>query len=436
MFKDKEQKTKVIQLTLFVVTLISTTLAGAEWMTGKSILYGAQTIDMSEFLNGLQFSIPFLGILTIHEFGHYFTAQYHKVRVTLPYYIPLWLGFLGGPSIGTMGAVIRIKDHINSRKKYFDIGIAGPLAGFIIALFVLQYGFTHLPPIDYVFKIHPEYEQWGKDYHLYAYENKDMIGITLGPNLLFWFFENYVANDTSLIPHPNEMLHYPYLLAGYLALFFTALNLLPIGQLDGGHILYGLIGEKKHRFVSGSLFLVFIYYAGLGVVNPFVLSDYLFVEIFYFIFLYYCFHRFTPLKRNRLMYASIIFSAQFATSFLFPHVEGYTGWLLFAFVLGRFLGIYHPPVLHNEPLDFKRKVLGWISLAVFVVSFSPQPFIIEDNYSNENKSDTPTFLSTVKPSPYLTRMDNPNSMARASSISINCGDEIRVLGCSPSGSKN
>lgn len=405
-------------------------------MTGKSILYGTQTINLSEFLNGLQFSIPFLGILTIHEFGHYFTAQYHKVKVTLPYYIPLWLGFLGGPSIGTMGAVIRIKDHINSRKKYFDIGIAGPLAGFIIALFVLQYGFTHLPPIDYVFKIHPEYEQWGKDYHLYAYENKDMIGITLGPNLLFWFFENYVVSDTSLIPHPNEMLHYPYLLAGYLALFFTALNLLPIGQLDGGHILYGLIGEKKHRLVSGGLFLVFIYYAGLGVINPFMLSDYLFVEIFYFIFLYYCFTRFTPLKRNRLMYASIIFSAQFATSFLFPQVEGYTGWLLFAFVLGRFLGIYHPPVQFDRPLDVKRKVLGWLSLAVFVVSFSPQPFIIEDDYSKENKSDTPTFLSTVNPSPYFTRIDKPNSIARASSISINCGDEISVFDCSPSGSKN
>ena len=436
MFKNKEQKTKVIQLALFIITLISTTIAGAEWMTGKSLIFTTPTINWNELLNGLQFSIPFLGILTVHEFGHYFTAQYHKVKVTLPYYIPLWLGFLGGPSIGTMGAVIRIKDHIDSRKKYFDIGIAGPLAGFVIAVLVLHYGFTHLPPLDYVFNIHPEYEQWGSDYPMHAYQDKDMVGITLGPNLLFWLFENFVVTDTSLLPHPNEMLHYPYLLAGYLALFFTALNLLPIGQLDGGHILYGLIGGKNHKKVSAGLFLVFIFYAGLGIVNPFMLSDYLLTEVLYFVFLFYSFHKFTPDIKNRLMFATIIFTAQFATVFIFSQVEGYSGWMLFAFVLGRFLGVYHPPVLYDEPLDMKRKVLGWVSLGVFVLCFSPQPFIIEDNYNSDDKSDTPTFLSTVKPSPYFTRIDKPNSIPRASNMLMNSGDEIKVFDCSPSGSKN
>ncbi len=436
MFESREKKRKVIQLSLFVITVLTTTIAGAEWMTGKSILYGEATINITELLNGLQFSIPFLGILTVHEFGHYFVAQYHRVKVTLPYYIPLWLGFIGGPSIGTMGAVIRIQEHINSRVKYFDIGVAGPLAGFVVALVVLTYGFTNLPTLEYIFNIHPEYRQWGADYHLYAYQDKDMIGITLGPNLLFWFFENFVVSDGSLMPHPNEIIHYPYLLAGYLALFFTALNLLPIGQLDGGHILYGLVGGEKHKKISGALFFAFVFYAGLGVVKPFMLSEFLITEVCYFIFLYYCFYKFTPHKQNRLLYATVIFAGQMATSFIFPQAEGYSGWLLFAFVLGRFLGVYHPPVLYDQPLDIKRKVLGWVSLIVFVLCFSPQPFIIEDSYTNENKSETPTFLSTVNPSPYCTRIDIPSSMARASSSFINSGEEISVLEASPAGSKN
>ena len=436
MFRDKEQKTHAIQLVLFVVTLITTTIAGAEWMTGKSLFYSEIKINIADFFNGLQFSLPFLGILTVHEFGHYFTAQYHKVKVTLPYYIPLWLGFIAAPSIGTMGAVIRIKEHIDSRKKYFDIGVAGPLAGFVVAFFVLFYGFTHLPSIEYIFNIHPEYRQWGHDYPLYAYNNPNMLGITLGPNLLFWFFENVVVSDPSLIPHPNEMLHYPYLLAGYLALFFTAFNLLPIGQLDGGHILFALIGEKNHAKVSATLFLIFLYYTGLGVVNPFHLSEYLHVELLYFGFLYLCFRKFTPDKKNQLMYAAIIFTAQFVTVFVFPHTEGNAGWLLIALLLGRFMGIYHPPVLHDQPLDLKRKILGWISLAVFVLCFSPQPFIINDGYSNDEMSDTPMLRSEVKPSANSTPIDMPNSLARASSSFINSGVEIKVLDSSPVGSKN
>ncbi|MEP4874375.1 MAG: site-2 protease family protein, partial [Nonlabens ulvanivorans] len=162
MFKDKEEKTKVIQIGLFIVTLIVTTFAGAEWMTGKSLFYGEVTITQTELFNGLKFSIPFLFILTVHEFGHYFMAQYHKVKVTLPFYIPLWLGFLPGfPSLGSMGAFIKIQDIIDSRKKYFDIGIAGPLAGFVVALLVLVYAFTNLPERESIYKIHPGYEAYG-----------------------------------------------------------------------------------------------------------------------------------------------------------------------------------------------------------------------------------------------------------------------------------
>ena len=114
-------------LGLFILTFILTTISGAEWMYGKWLLFGEEVLSLQNILNGLHYSIPFLLILTVHEFGHYFAAKYHDIKVTLPFYIPFWLGFIPGmPSFGTMGAVIRIKETIHSRRNYFDVGVAGP----------------------------------------------------------------------------------------------------------------------------------------------------------------------------------------------------------------------------------------------------------------------------------------------------------------------
>ena len=198
MEENKERKIRIIQVLLFIVTVIATTISGAEWMFGKSIMYGDTLLSSSELLAGLYFSIPFLGILTVHEFGHYFTAKYYNVKVTLPYFIPMWFGFIPAPSIGSMGAFIRIKSLIQSRKEYFDIGIAGPLAGFVIALFVLTYGFTNLPDADYIFEIHPEYQEYGMSYEEYVYEQSE-VNFVVGDNLLFLFFEKFVA-DPDKVP--------------------------------------------------------------------------------------------------------------------------------------------------------------------------------------------------------------------------------------------
>ena len=102
---------------------------------------------------------------------------------------------------------------------------------------ILFYGFTHLPEPEYIFQIHPEYEQYGLRYADYVYENQQesIIDITIGKNLLFLFFENFVA-DPARVPNPHEIMHYPFIFAGFLSLVFTFLNLLPIGQLDGGHV--------------------------------------------------------------------------------------------------------------------------------------------------------------------------------------------------------
>ncbi len=366
---------------LFIATVISTTLAGAEWMTGNFFLFVAKPLGLQDFLNGFQYSIPFLASLTFHEFGHYFAAKYYKIKVTLPYYIPIWLSGLS--SIGTMGAFISLKERPVSRKQFFDIGIAGPLAGFVIAIIVLCYGFTHLPAAEHIYSIHPDYQKYGLNYATEVYKNLEGQ-IYIGDNLLFMFFKKYVASNAALVPNAFEIMHYPYLFAGYLALFFTALNLIPIGQLDGGHILYGLIGKKWHDKISPVLLGAMAFYGGLGI---FKIEDFEFLHVteylrkiapllFYIYFLKICFSRIAPDTYLDWILALAVAIGQLLCIQLFPGLLGYSGFLPFVFLLGRFLGVYHPEVVDNEPLDTKRQILGWLSLVIFVLCFSPAPFVV------------------------------------------------------------
>ena len=403
---NKQQKTLFIQLGLFIVTLITTTFAGAEWTLGKYVIFG---ISWDDFLFGFNFSIPFLLILTVHEFGHYFTARYHKINVTLPYYIPMWFGFAGLASLGTMGAFIRIKENILSRTKYFDVGVSGPIAGFVVAIFLLVYGFKTLPETEYIYEIHPDYEVFGENFEermegldtlilkkdlnpdRLAFETlQDTIdtgregSVYFGDNILMNLGRQYLAPDDRYVPSSKELMHYPVLLAAYLAFFFTALNLLPIGQLDGGHVLFGLFGAKNHAIISRVLFTAFLFYAGLGWVTTadlpnnsieamsnFVIS----IALYLFVVYWSAFSVFKQ-KRDRLLFATVLFTVQFFVASIFK-VEGYTGWLLFSILIGRFIGVDHPPVVDNSELSIGRKILGWVALIIFVLSFSPQPLVIE-----------------------------------------------------------
>jgi membrane-associated protease RseP (regulator of RpoE activity) len=410
---DKEQKRILTQIILFIATFISTTLAGAEWTYGNLFLYVPHSLGWHEFVGGMTFSIPFLTILTAHEFGHYFTAKYYKIKVTLPYYIPAWFGFMALPSIGTMGALIRLRQRVKSLKQTFDVGIAGPLAGFVVAIFVIIYGFTHLPPAEYVYNIHPEYEHFGLDYDKIVYDKDTFmlrsdlakynveaasryeadtinigpgyqVSLALGSNLIFEFAKAYIVPDAhkDRIPSRHEMMHYPWLFAGFLALLFTAINLLPIGQLDGGHVLYGLLGMQKSRKVAAVLFLALIVYSGLGVgllgiYNPFdftqSITDMILAVMVYGLFIYYLLGRMNLSRQNRVMLSLGVLSIQEVLTVLVPGITGYSGWMLFAFIIGRYIGVYHPPVEIEEPLNQNRKLLGWIALIIFIISFSPQP---------------------------------------------------------------
>jgi membrane-associated protease RseP (regulator of RpoE activity) len=374
-------KSGLIHSSLFVVTFITTTLAGAEWVYGKSILVPGYSLD--DFVSGMAYSVPFLLVLAVHEFGHYFVAVNNKVKTSLPYFIPL-------PPLplmfGTLGALIRIRQRIYSKQQNFDIGIAGPIAGFVVALALLFYGFATLPPPEYIYQFHPEYEQYGLNYADQVYRPENMpegvLDVTMGSNLLFMFFEKFVA-DPARVPNAHELMHFPLLLAGFWSLVFTSLNLLPIGQLDGGHVLYGLVGFRRHRVIASVIYCLFLFYAVLGAVVPGEELNIFGVTLWHSVscmvtigFLYLCLGGLKLDWRNTLMIAVIIFAAQYFIVMALPHVKGFSGWLLFAFILGRFVAVPHPPTEIEEPLTDGRKLLGWLALVIFIICLTPNPLQI------------------------------------------------------------
>lgn len=411
---SKETRRVLIQIALFIVTFISTTIAGNEWAYGRNIFYTAD-YGWHDFVNGLSFSIPLLLILTVHEFGHYFVALYHKVKASLPYYIPIppipGLTF----SIGTMGAVIRLRSRPYSNIQNFDIGLAGPLAGFVVALLILVYAFVTLPPPEYVYQFHPEYEQFGVNYADTVYTDEfrrsekerllkelkqeisagkipdapdtatltvdhiNIADIRLGNNLAFFVLGKLFAKPERL-PNPHELMHYPILLACYIALFITALNLLPIGQLDGGHVVYGLFGFKSHRIIAIAFFVALMFYAGLGssLISLSQPKDELAIWlVVYVLIVFFAFKGLQLSTKDTWMYALVVVASQLILMVLVPGIKGYEGWLFFGFIIGRFIGIYHPRSEIEVPLDSKRVVLGWITLLVFILCFSPAPIVIQ-----------------------------------------------------------
>ena len=305
---------------LFIATVISTMVMGAE-NVGTSFFEILK--DPSLILLGWQYSFALLLILTCHEFGHYFAAKYHRIDVTLPYYIPLPLFGLG-LHFGTMGAVIRLKSPIPSRRALLDVAVAGPIAGFIVSLFFLAYGFNQLPAPEgiqqYVDKIHapilentPQVE--GED-------AAPMVYIELGKSLLFYYFTDFFSNGR--LPM-SEAYHFPFIFAGWIGLLITAINLLPIGQLDGGHVSYALFGSKA-KYIS------YLAFSSIGIYSAFLIWKY-----------------------------------------------GGLGamWVLLMGLL-LFIGLRHPPTMDDaDQLGPIRIFLGWLCIAIFIVCFIPMPFFVD-----------------------------------------------------------
>jgi len=264
------------------LTAITTTFAGA--------LHANKTVDgwISFFLSGWVFSVPLLGILLVHEMGHYIAARINRLDVTPPYFLP-------GPwPAGTFGAFIKIRSPITDRKALMQVGACGPVAGAIVAIPLLMVGL-------FLSEVLPEPPK-GESFAFGASLILELLSLLR--------FGEYTANMT-IILHPTAV-------AAWFGLFVTAMNLLPIGQLDGGHVIYALVGPRKAALFSYGFFGVLI---PLGV-------------------------------------------------FVWP------GWLVFG-ALVFFLGLRHPaPLDPVTPLSRGARLLGWTALVLFVLTFVPVPISV------------------------------------------------------------
>ena len=294
-----------LHLLLFLFTVLTTTITGA-------IFLGRDAFSSwKELSYGLPYSFALMTILLFHEMGHYIAARYYKMKVTLPYFIPL---FLPAFHPGTMGAFIRMRSSVPNKKALFDIGIAGPLAGFAASIFFLSAGFYHLLNMNnalaYVSAIHPLDNQQGMD-------------LILGSSILFDAMGS--AFGAHYLPM-NEIYHFPFIFAGWLGLLVTSLNLMPIGQLDGGHITYAMFGDRASKIAMLSFGLLIL-------LNVYLISSF----------------------------------------------NSYV-WVLWPVIIFFFIKFRHPPTMDNSVgLDLKRKILGWLAYIIFIVSFSPIPVYISLN---------------------------------------------------------
>ncbi len=272
--EKRGKKGVYIHIFLFIATLCTTFIAGNRLFPTVA--------------QGALFSFTLILILGTHELGHYFMSRKWGIKATLPFFIPAPPPFLAG----TFGAFIRIESPIPNRRVLFDIGVGGPLAGFLVAV----------PAIIIGLKLSEVREP-------FAFK-----GIYLGSSLIFSFLTKIVLGVSS---ESSAILLHPVAFAGWIGLFVTTLNLLPTGQLDGGHIIYALVG-KRHILFSKFVFWILI---------PF--------GIFY-----------------------------------------WSGWLIWALII-YFFGFRHPPLMDEiTPLYKRQKVLGVISIIIFIITFTPIPFKI------------------------------------------------------------
>jgi len=283
--KHRMEKPKVLlPLALFLATVATTIIAGALYRDADIFNRPA------ELLLGVPFSASLLFILGTHELGHFIASRRHGVSTTLPVFIP---GPPLPPMIGTFGAVIRIKSQITRKSSLVDIGAAGPLAGFVVTILVTAWGLSLSTVVP---KMH------------------DIGAMGLGSSLAFNALSYLIIGP---LPDAYDLLLHPVAFAGWIGMFVTAMNLLPIGQLDGGHIVYALLGKRHRQF-------------------------------------------------SILMVAVLVLLGVFT----------WPGWFIWAALI-TIIGMYHPPVMDQSvPMDTRRRLTTAAAIIVFVLTFIPTPFYI------------------------------------------------------------
>ena len=374
---------------LFVVTLLSTALTGALLFIGRSEAWaaGGAIFDLGGFpvtttflADAFVFGGALIAFLTVHEFGHYIAARVHKVSTSLPYFIPAPL--IG---IGTLGAVISIRQPIPNRIKLFDVGASGPLAGFVMVLILLFWAMGTLPSPEYMFgvgghdSLHEFIRATGKFPDTAISDAPPGGRLILGTTPLYWAISQAFPN----VPPLYEMYHYPLLFAAWLGLFFTALNLMPVGQLDGGHIVYALFGPRWHARISrGFIFLMLTSMATGGALTlpsmsmPFTGSDFWARIITWFVLgalLTLCTRRAFGERWWQVTIIILVLASFAAAVPSALNWFGYFGWLPWCLLLIFMIKVDHPPVPVSLPLSSTRRLLGYLTLAIFVLCFSIKP---------------------------------------------------------------
>jgi membrane-associated protease RseP (regulator of RpoE activity) len=288
----------------FLLTLLSMFWVGAQW-AGADVDQGG----LRALLKGYTFALPLMAILLAHELGHYFAARIHGVDTSPPYFIPMPYAL-----IGTFGAVIRMRGAIRLRNALFDIGAAGPLAGLVVALPVLIYG---LATSD-VKELDPT--------QAYLVEGRSLLYLGLLYGL------------KGPIPEGSDIILSPTALAGWAGLLVTMINLVPVGQLDGGHVAYALFGSVQDRYSRwmrhGLLVIALVVSAGSVLLA----------------------------WHERSNAETLVAAAQSGLHWLI--------WWLVLTLMARFMGDQHPP---TEPstLSPRRRILAWFTLSLFVLLFMP-----------------------------------------------------------------
>jgi membrane-associated protease RseP (regulator of RpoE activity) len=299
-----ERQNLLLHVVLFLATLGTTTMAGA-FQQGVDPFS-----DPVSLMQGLPFAVTLMSILLFHEMGHYLFARKHGVYASLPYFIPGLPHF-----VGTFGAFIRMKSPPANRRALFDVGAAGPWAGVLLAIpaAILGLSLSEVRPLN-------PFEE----------------GLILGDSFLFSALTRVVlgvsGSEVTIILHPIA-------LAGWFGLFVTFLNLLPVGQLDGGHVVYSLFG-RLHRWISRAFLFIVIPVLGL---------------------------------------------------------QGWLGWF-FWIVLLSLLGIDHPPTRDLfSSLDPRRKVYAWCTVGLFVLTFMPVPISVSEGIIVPNAERIPVAYSVKQP---------------------------------------
>jgi len=267
----------------------------------------------SPLVAGVQLTVALLGILLTHEFGHYAFARFHKVPASLPMFIPMPIL----SPFGTMGAVIAMKGRIKSRNALLDIGASGPLAGLVVALGVLVYGLATSP-------VKPIGDS----------------GIQEGQSILYLLLKRLVLGP---IPPGHDVHLNPFAYAGWTGLFVTMLNLIPVGQLDGGHVAYALFGPKQDRYSQ------IIRYAILGLLP---------INVAYFAL--------RGLLEGKVRDGALV------------GLQAGAPWVFFFLVLTlltRLGGGKHPPT-NDDRLSPGRKAIAVFTLVLFALLFMPAPWVV------------------------------------------------------------